>query len=46
VYEYFRSEELRCMVIIIIIVKYLGAAKCIISTAQQARPNVMGHRDP
>ena len=25
---------------------YLGAAKCIISTAQQARPNVIGHMDP
>lgn len=25
---------------------YLGAAKCIISTAQQARPNVIGHKEP
>ena len=25
---------------------YLGAAMCIISTAQHARPNVKGHREP
>ena len=25
---------------------YLGAAMCIISTAQQARPKVRGHREP
>ena len=25
---------------------YLGAAKCIISTAQHARPNVIGHKEP
>ena len=30
----------------IILKPYLGAAKCIISTAQHAKPNVIGHKEP